>query len=274
MTDEWSPWRRLPDFDGRLVEGPMWIPAASQFQWVDILGATLFRWNPYKECAVERRPLDLEFTTVALPLDGDRSIVASRNSIHEYRWSDSTLRQLGEWEFAPDVRFNDGAISPDGHIYVGTMSMERRIAAGHLYRFDGGLTPVLDGVGISNGLAWSPLTGRAFYVDSLSHQIDWLDLNCSPPRRGDFCLLGHDDEPDGIAVDSDGTVFVALWQGARLARLSPEGLRLSDVAVPAQSPTSVAFGGHRSEFNLVTTAASDVGGPETGGILWRRRCAI
>src|SRR4051794_32590377 len=94
-------WQRIPGSDGRLLEGPRWLPGLGVFQWVDILGSALFRWDPYSEAPAVRRSLDLEFTTMALPLDDDRSLVASRNTLHEYRWRDATCRKLGSWDLAP-----------------------------------------------------------------------------------------------------------------------------------------------------------------------------
>lgn len=266
-------WTLAPCAPGRLYEGPRWIAEAGVFQWVDILGASIHRWDPYSSDTVDSRPLDLEFASVALPLDDDRSVVASRSSLHEYVWSTNTLRTSASWKFAPDVRFNDGAVAPDGALYVGTMSMERKPSSGGLFRIDNStLVPVVQGIGISNGLAWTSPT-RGFYVDSLVPRLHVLDLD-QPEPLSTFVDLGPDDEPDGIAVTPEGDVLVALWEGAAVARFGPGGDRRGDYAVPARYPTAVAVGGRDEELLLVTTGAATVGDPPMpadGAVLLTRR---
>lgn len=256
MTATNLDWAPLPIAAGQLYESARWLPDPGVFQWVDILGSTLHRWRP-GEAEVETRPLDLEFTTMALPLDADRSLVTSRSSLHEYDWSRGSLRTLGTWEFAPDVRFNDGGVAPDGTAYLGTMSMDRNPTSGTLFRWTGDdLVPVVRGVGISNGIGWAA-TGRGFYIDSLVPRVNLLDLTSDQPVT-QWVDLGMDDEPDGLVVTPEGDVLVALWEGQRLAHLAADGRRLPDLAVPSHSPTSVAVGGPDASLLLVTTAG--VGG--------------
>lgn len=262
-------WSVVPAEPGRLYESARWIPEASTFQWVDILRASLHRWRPGEEES-QARTLDLEFVTMALPLDAERSLVTSRNSLHEYDWSTGTLRHLGAWKFAPDVRFNDGGISPSGDVYLGTMSMERRSNGGALYNWQhGDLITVVPEVGISNGLGWAK-DGTAYYVDSLQPRINRLDESgfglASP-----LADLDQLDEPDGLTVTPEGEVLVALWGGARLARFAADGRRLADLVVPAHFPTSVAFNDERL---LVTTALVDEAdgtSDRDGCVLWSKR---
>jgi sugar lactone lactonase YvrE len=252
-------WSRLPASEGMLFEGPRWIAEARVFQWVDILAATIHRWDPYGSAPPEHRATGLEFATVALPLDADRMLVASRSSLHLYSWLDATLETVGQWDFPSDVRFNDGAISPTGDVYLGTMSMERRKGAAALYRFDlasGSLTAVLDGIGISNGLSWDTTTS-AYYVDSLAPQIDRLELIDGPVVRSPWVRLGSEDEPDGLTIAPDGTLVVALWGGSRVVLIDPSRGSSTDVLVPALFPTSVAFGGVENELVIVTAGAGD-----------------
>jgi sugar lactone lactonase YvrE len=249
-------WAEVAAPDGLLFEGPQWVPGARVFQWVDILAGSVHRWDPYAGGASENRSTGLEFATVALPLDADRSLVASRNSLHVHSWTDSGLEEVGRWEFPRDVRFNDGAVAPNGDIYVGTMSMERRKCAAALYRFDlgsGSLVAVLEGIGISNGLAWDSAT-TAYYVDSLSPQIDRLETSGSVVSRSLWRSLAENDEPDGLALASDGAVVVAVWGGGRLEVLHQAGQGPRAVEVPSRFPTSLTFGGVEGEWVLVTTA--------------------
>lgn len=273
MSGHGIAWRAVPAPRGRLYEGPTWIAAANAFQWVDILGATVHRWDPYANDGVESRKLDLEFATVALPLDGDRSLVASRSSLHEYSWGTEELATLGAWNFDSDVRFNDGAIAPNGDIYIGSMSMQRRLNAGALYRFDpgtGALDVAVGSVGISNGLAWTS-ESRAYYIDSLVPQIDVVTLSAGLVQREKWVGLGADAEPDGMAIDSDGSVLVALWGSGSIARAPSLGASVELVQVPPRYPTSVAVGGRANELLLLTSAACEPDANDADGFVFSAR---
>lgn len=245
---------------GVLYEGPQWIADAGAFQWVDIVGATVHRWDPDAGAPAETRKLDLEFVTMALPLDGDRSLVTSRSTLLEYSWTNDRLTPLGEWNFDPDVRFNDGAIAPGGAAYLGTMSMQRRLGGAALWRWDqssGDLHAVATGIGISNGLAWVTAT-EGFYVDSLVPQLDRIRVADDRVQRTPWVSFDRPgEEPDGLTVDVDGTVLVAIWGGSRIERLSESAGRKQPLAVPCLLPTSVTVGGIDSELLLVTTAGDD-----------------
>ncbi|WP_348690882.1 SMP-30/gluconolactonase/LRE family protein [uncultured Nocardioides sp.] len=252
-------WREAPTAPGLLYEGPRWIPERDLFQWVDILGHSILRWNPYTSSPVERRELPLEFVSVALPMSPSQSIVASRNTLHLYDWDTEALSQIAELEFADDIRFNDGGISPTGDVYIGTMSIDGRPAAGTLYKLAkaGDLEPILAGVTISNGLAWRS-SDSAFYVDSALPQIQlltWPEAHGDrPPQRSVFVDLNGEDEPDGLTVTPDGDLLVAIWQGSVIRRFSSQGEHVDDYPVPATFPTSVAIGGRNKEFTFITTA--------------------
>lgn len=250
-------WAVVPVRPGLLYEGPRWVAEAGVFQWVDILSASIHRWDPYGSADAETRETGLEYATVALPLDADRMLVASRSSLHVYSWRDDAHEVVGRWAFPDRVRFNDGAIAPNGDIYVGSMSMARVRGAAALYKFDldsRTLTTVLDQIGISNGLCWTD-DNTAYYVDSLVPQIDRLVVNDGVVSRERWIQLGPDDEPDGIAVAGDGTLAVAMWEGSRIELANAAGQPLPAVSVPALFPTAVAFGGDQGELVLVTTAA-------------------
>lgn len=249
-------WTALPCTSGQLFEGARWLPSVRQFQWVDILAATIHRWTP-GDGKVETRELNLEFTTVAIPLDGDRSLVASRDSLHEYSWSSGRLARRGQWRFDDDVRFNDGARSPDGNIFIGTMSMERRSNAGSLYRYDAGeLRAIVSGVGISNGIGWISPT-RALYIDSLIPRIHTADLTSVDVELSTYVPLSATDEPDGLCVTPDGGALIANWGKAQLIHIAPDGQRLGDIDVPVLYPTSVALGGVDLDLLLVTSALDE-----------------
>lgn len=263
------PWSVVPCAPGRLYECARWIPEAQVYQWVDILEHSVHRWAPGANC-VDSRVLDLEFTTAALPLNAEQSIISSRSSLHILDWTSGALRTIGEWTFPLDVRFNDGAIAPDGTVYIGTMSMDRRRDAAGLFRFaDGELVEVLTKIGISNGLGWLP-SQDAVHVDSLIPRVRLLDLAQAPHERGIFAELDDTDEPDGLQVTPDGGVLLANWGKSSLLHLTSQGSRRADIPVPARYPTSVAIGGQDLDQLLITTAGAEEHDhtPQSGHVLF------
>lgn len=254
MTSSFFAWEAIPASAGTLNEGARWLGDIQKFQWVDIIRGTINRCAVGSD-VVETRGLGLEFVTVALPLDGDRSVVASRNSLHEYSWDRDELSTLGTWQFDEDVRFNDGGISPDGEVFVGTMSMAGRPDAGHLFRYaDGDLTPVVTGVGISNGIAWTA-PDHALYIDSTRAMIGRLDLTSPWPCTPETVVeLPQEGEPDGLTIDARGHVWVAMWEGSRLIRTSVDGGAIEYIDMPVTFPTSIALS---DEWVVVTSALVD-----------------
>jgi sugar lactone lactonase YvrE len=132
---------------------------------------------------------------------------------------------------------------------------------GELYRLDAGgkLTMVLDSVTVSNGISWSPDGSRMYYVDSTTRRVDVFDYD---PATGDasqrrvFADLSRvEGVPDGLTVDADGYVWVAMWGGGVLRRFTPGGQQDAVLPVPVSQPTSCAFGGPGMSDLYVTTAS-------------------
>ena len=157
-------------------------------------------------------------------------------------------------------RFNDGRADRSGRFWVGTMNERRDAASGALYCLDGyfALTRVLDGITISNGLAWSPDGRTLYHADTPTRTInayafDAADGTVSGKRE--FARFdGETERPDGAAVDSDGCYWIAFYRGGKIARLSPQGERLAEYVLPAMCPTMCAFGGPELRTLYVTTA--------------------
>lgn len=181
----------------------------------------------------------------------------------------------------PATRINDAACDPIGRLWLGTMSIAKRPREGALYRLepDGSLTTFLHGVTTSNGIAWSPDGRSMYYVDTAERRIDVFDYDVDrgwPSARRQFVEIHPDQgKPDGLAVDIDGQVWVALYGGAAVECYRANGSRSCRVEVPAANPTSVAFAGDDLRQLFVTSARSathhEGGGtaPDLGGGLFR-----
>ncbi|MFI6387981.1 SMP-30/gluconolactonase/LRE family protein [Nonomuraea sp. NPDC050540] len=164
---------------------------------------------------------------------------------------------LGRWELPHDTRFNDGAVDPWGHFWIGTMCTDRPGTAA-LYRVapDGRTSTELAGVTCSNGLGWAPDHRTLYYIDTPARTLDAFDVHEGRISGRRVVARVRGGLPDGLAVDEDGCVWVAVWDGAAVHRYTPEGRLDTVVETPCARPTSCAFGGGTL---YVTTAAPDGG---------------
>jgi hypothetical protein len=158
------------------------------------------------------------------------------------------------------VRMNDGACDPQGRFWAGTMAYDESPGAGALYRLelDGGCTTVLTGLPISNGIGWSPDASTMYLNDSGTGCVDAFRFDGPSGDISDRRTLVHIDRPgvvpDGITVDEESGIWIALWNGAAVHRYAPDGSLLASVQLPVQRPTSCAFGGPGRDTLFITTA--------------------
>ena len=266
-----------------LGEGPVWDSAASRLIWVDIVGQRVHFYDPETgedtSVAVEETP------GVAIPRR-DGGLVLAIGHGFAFLHPDGLL----EWiERVPQgrvtARMNDGNCDSAGRFWAGTMGLDAEANAGALYRLDPDLTVsrVLDGVTESNGIDWSPDDKLMYYVDSMEHRIDVFDFDLgsgSMANRRPFATIDEGEAlPDGLTVDADGYVWVALWGGAQVRRYAPDGSIERVIALPTQQITSCAFGG--PDFaDLYITSAREWLAPEVldsepdAGALFRFRPGI
>src|SRR5262249_46828762 len=147
------------------------------------------------------------------------------------------------------TRMNDGGCDQAGRFYAGTMDNDERPGRGSLYRLDADhkVTEIFTSIGISNGVGWSPDNRLMYYIDSLAYPVDGMHSDPQTGQLGDrrpFAWLGSGNVvPDGLAVDSDGGVWVAIWGASVIQRYDRAGQLIGVVRLPAANVTSCAFGG-------------------------------
>ncbi len=157
-------------------------------------------------------------------------------------------------------RFNDGKCDPQGRFWAGTLALDATPGMGCLYclSVDGNVRLVEDGFHICNGLGWSP-DGKKFYLtdsgNRVIYQYDFDAATGDVHNKRTFVQLGEDDGvPDGLAIDEEGCLWSAIWDGWRVVRFDPDGVVDRVVEVPVPRPTSCAFGGTDLKTLFITSA--------------------
>lgn len=252
------------DARATLGEGPLWDDRAQVLHWVDVEGHRLHTFEP----ATGAR--------TSTPVAGRLSSVALRNAGGLLVAHDRDVSMLdGDAlvPFAPSLSpaapTNDGAVDPRGRYLVGTNG-----DGAALYRVDpdGTVARLLDGVRISNGIDWSDDGETMYYVDSLAHSVDVFDYDLDAGTISNRRTLAAVDEslgvPDGLTVDEEGAVWVAIWGGSCVRRYSPAGELLHELHVPVRQPSSCVFGGDDFATLYVTSAREGLTDPEpaAGGL--------
>jgi sugar lactone lactonase YvrE len=249
------------DVTAVLGEGPYWVPEDDCLLWVDIESAHLHRtYFPSQETVTD----SLSAVSAAFPVVGGGILTVGGAALTllfpAERGSQWLTRTIAEVPGRDDLRFNDAGVDPAGRVWAGSMHIPESEPLGELYRLDPGgtLTTVLKRVTISNGLGWSPDGSRMYYADSPLRRVDVFDYDPATgeafARRPFVDLSGAAGAPDGLTVDLDGCVWVAMWGGSALRRFTPSGQQDAVLPVPVSQPTSCAFGGRGLADLFITTA--------------------
>jgi sugar lactone lactonase YvrE len=240
----------------QLGEGPVWDPARGLLRWVDLLAGHVHSIEPGTGARTRFDTGD-PVGTVGLTRSG-RLVLAL---VDGFALADHDGRGLTRVPgFSIDrtaVRFNDGKPDPWGNFVAGTMSWdESGHPRGRLYRLspDGTVTELLGDVGLSNGLDWTDDRRLFYYSDTTIGRVDVFDTD---PDTG--ALSGRRPfvtvpDPDGLTLDAEGCVWLALWGSSELRRYTPDGRLDTVVRLPAWQVTSAAFGGPDLATLFITTA--------------------
>ena len=251
---------------GLLSEGPRWHEERQELLWVDILGRQMHRGTLSPDGALER----VETISVdrhigaAAPADGGGYVLAAGPGFLFIDDAGSVCELAQPEADRTDVRMNDGACDPQGRFWAGTMAYDESPGAGALYRLelDGSCTTVLTGLTISNGIGWSPDASTMYLSDSGTGCVDAFRFDGSTGAISDRRTVVRIDQPgmapDGLTVDEEGGIWVALWNGGAVNRYAADGSLLATVQLPVERPTSCAFGGPGRDTLFVTSARTDL----------------
>lgn len=242
------------DLQAELAEGPVWHAKTGCLWFVDIKGRQLHRYAP---AGGEKRSWNApDAIGFALPTVAGDLVCGLPDGLHRFDPASGRFQRLLEVEAdRPTNRLNDGCVAPDGSIWFGTMDDREASSSGALYRWDGReLVRHDDGYGVTNGPALSPCGRVLYHNDTRAKRIYAFDHHHGQlSNRRVFAKL-QEAYPDGVAVDRLGILHVALFQGWGVARFAPSGERLSDLKLPVQTVTKIAFGGASLQDLYCTTA--------------------
>jgi sugar lactone lactonase YvrE len=237
-----------------LAESPVWDPGRRSLLWVDIIGGHVHRYEPASGTDTATK-VGVPVGAVAMRRGGGLVLAAGRG----FAFLDEPagpLRWL--WAGARGDRMNDGKCDPAGRFLAGTLARDPGRAA--LYRLgtDGSVTTLIENVTLSNGLGWSPDGALLYYADTPLERVDVMDYDLATgsvsDRRTFVDLRGAAGRPDGLTVDADGGVWIAMARGGAVRRYTPGGLLDQVVRLPVPLVTSVAFGGSDLTDLYVTTS--------------------
>jgi len=251
----------VTDVGAAVGEGPLWDAARNELIWVDI-PRNQVHWLRGGDGRMTAIDVGQPVSAVA-PRSAGGVVLAMRDG---FGLLDPQTRHL---EIACAVeadvlanRMNDGKCDTAGRFWAGTMAVDMRPGAGALYRLDADLTAVrvLDDVSVSNGLAWSIDDRTMYYIDSGTGGVDMFDYTSETGhlenRRRLINVAAQDGLPDGMTIDSEGFLWVAVWGGWCVHRYTPEGTLDLVVELPTAQITSCTFGGTELD-ELYVTSASD-----------------
>lgn len=257
-------WQTAVPAGAECGERPYWD--GSGLVWVDIPAGHLHRYRPGQgdeivlELSSGGAPVPLG---AAAPRRGGGYVLATAEGFRlagqHGELEEGALRPVG---MPADAEFNDGACDPAGRFWAGTTTPGYRPGAGALYRLDpdGTITIMLDGVTESNGIGWSTDGATMYFVNSgepepgiqaFGFDVASGDLGASRDLAR-FPAGGA--VPDGLVVNAEDCVWVAMWGGGEVRRYAPDGELLAVLPVPVSQPTCPAFGGAQLDELYLTSA--------------------
>ena len=266
-------WQAITPQTFQLGESPFWHPLEQQLYWVDIPGKSIYRCNVFMG-TVESWAMPSEPGCIA-PAESGGLVIALRDGIYRAKsWGGELVKLAAAQHDTTTTRFNDGKADPLGRFWAGTMFEPRTTASAQLFALNGHtLETKISNATIANGLAWSPDAKTMYWADTPTHTVRAWDFDLAansmshervfkqwPGKPAGWQFGATESEPyggrpDGAAVDIEGNYYVAMFEGARISKLSPEGAELASLAVPALCPTMVCFGGDDLKTLYLTTAS-------------------
>lgn len=238
------------------AEGPVWSPSWGGLRYVDMFAGDVLAVDA--DSHVTRRHVGVIAAALRPRQGGGAVIGVERGFVLEE--PDGSLRSLPDVWDDTSLRFNDGACDPHGRFYCGSIGYHQTPGAASLYRLDpdGTVSRLFGDVTISNGLDWSPDGGTAYYADTTTRRIDAFDYDAVGGLSRRRAFVEVDGFPDGLTVDSEGHVWVAIYAGSAVRRYRPDGTLDGVVELPVSQVTACTFGGENLDELFITTTRENL----------------
>ena len=273
-----EPIELILDAKALLGEGAAWDVERKRLYWVDIIGMKVHMYNP---ATGEDRAIDVgqQVGTLA-PRQKGGLVLAMEKGLYFLDEDSGALEFIHDPESdLKENRFNDGKCDPAGRFWAGTLGAQ----PGGLYRMDHDLSvhKMVDGIRTSNGIIWSLDKRTMYYIDTPTMEVSAFDYDNTTGaisnRRAVVRVAEGEGHPDGMTIDAEGMLWVAMWEGWQVNRYDPQtGKKIGSIPVPAARVTSVAFGGDHLDELYITSARLQAEGeelanqPHAGGLFKAR----
>ena len=258
----------LVDAHAQVGEGPLWDEEQQVLYWVDILSSLLYIYDP---ATGENRALDVgqHVGTVVTRASGGL-MLAVREGFASFDLETQELTLIANPEaHITGNRFNDGKCDPAGRFWAGTMAYENPTNQGSLYRLDTDFSvhKIFGDVAISNGIIWSLDHTTMYYIDTLRKNVRAFDYaDDTGDISNERVIINVPEEigmPDGMAIDSEGMLWVAHYGGSCVSRWNPNTAQLLlKIDLPVTQVTACAFGGPNLDILFITSAAQELDAAE------------
>lgn len=250
----------------KLGECPTWDEREGRFWWIDVDSKRISSCGPEGD-DIRRRDVDDYPGSIALREDGGL-LVAFRRGIALFdREGVQEASSPLPTEVVARERFNDGACDSRGRFWTGTMDKTLQASTGGLYRVDGDLSlhRMTEGIGVSNGITWSPDDTRLYHCDSTPPCVYVHDFDATSGEVANRRVFVQFEpgmgKADGCAMDSEGFLWVSAPRSGSILRYDPDGRLERRLVTPTMFPSSIAFGGPALETLYITSMEPRDGGP-------------
>jgi len=250
-------------------EGPCWWGGWGGLKYVDLGAGDVLSLRD--DGSVSRTHVG-SVAAALRPREGGGAVIALERGWGLCEKDDlSDVHQLGQVWSDTSIRFNDGGCDPEGRFWTGTMGYDERPGAGRMYRLspDGSVEEMWTDVTISNGFVFSPDGSRAYYNDTPTGRTDVFDRAADGSLVDRRPFFTHEGNPDGLCVDAEGYLWVALWGASAVHRISPDGKLDGIVHVPCTHVSACTFGGPSLDTLYITTSRNNIppgAEPEAGAL--------
>lgn len=255
-----------------LGEGPHWDGENQCLYYVDAFKGFIHRFDE-KNGLDSKIKLD-DIVTIVIPVanETDSLLVSLRNKVVKLNWNTEKYEVIAECapENNGNERFNDGKIDAAGRLWIGTLLTDSKGIVqfgGSLYKLENGqFVKMADNFTLSNGMAWNSNNTLMYFNDSKERKTWMFDFNLTTGTLNNRRLFLDFDQhpnlfckeefPDGMFIDSEDFLWIAMYGGARVIRINPETKQIvNSIKIPAPQTTSLAFGG--KEFDEIFVTSGD-----------------